>query len=77
MFCGCAGFIYSLSSIRSFERGDVHDAKRSSKKAFRCNLIWTVCFFAMLIFGVIFIGISLGLKSESKSLTTTTPSTTI
>ena len=63
---------YSISSIRSYERGDIQEAERYSKKAFKFNLIWTISLviFIVMILGI-FIGLSLGLPRDNNNTTTT------
>ena len=71
-------FNYSISSIRSFERGDMEEAERCSKKAFRCNLIWTISFvICIAMFVGLVIGLSVGLPMKHDNTTTTAATTSI
>ncbi len=63
---------YSISSIRSFERGDMQEAERYSKKAFKCNLIWTISFVICIVMILgLFIGLAVGLPRNNDNTTTT------
>ena len=69
---------YSISSIRSFKRGDMQEAERYSKKAFKCNLIWTISFVIIIVMILgLFVGLAVGLPRDNSNPTTTMAATSI
>jgi hypothetical protein len=67
LFCSIPAFINSRMSNRSYEKGDIQEAKKRSKKAFNYNVTWTICFVVLIVFCILFIGLFVGLHKKNNN----------
>ena len=60
-------YFHENDKLIVYEKGDLQDAKRRSKKAFKLNVMWTICFVVLIVFCILFIGLFVGLQKKNNN----------